>query len=169
VLKVPLNKIVPPLRHQLQRTGIVRQFRPSIRTGRSNILSRSRQDADRVSARHRAAVKPFPARSASRQGAGPLLQRAAREFAGKMDIPVTSSPARSLYVPVHVPERCCGRDSMPARAMARQPQRDQTATRNSHHGEVVRASRSTSRAIETPKSWITMGSTPTDKPGRKPR
>jgi len=26
-----------------------------------------------------------------------------------------------------------------------------------HHGEVVKASRSTSRASETPKSWITMG------------
>ncbi len=80
VLKVTLNKIVPrAYATNFNVPGMFGQF-PNVYSGRAGqiSLSRPRQDADRVPARHRAAAAPVPRHARRRaQGARPLLERAA--------------------------------------------------------------------------------------------
>ena len=90
---------------ELQRARHVRPI-PERLSGRPGQipLSRSRQDGDRVPARRRDAAQAVPGHDRRRaQGAGPLSAACRPANSPATWTSAISSPARSLYVPVHVP------------------------------------------------------------------
>ena len=123
VLKVTLNKIVPrAYATNFNVPGLFGQF-PSVYSGRPGqiSLSRPRQDADRVPARHRAAAAArSPARSASRARSRAAIRACRRANTPATWTSATSSPAPRSTCRCMCRARCCGPATrMPARATAR--------------------------------------------------
>ena len=152
VLKVTLNKIVPrAYATNFNVPGMFGQF-PNRLSGWSGqiSLSRPRQDADRVPARHRASAQAVPGHARGRaQGTRPLFAACRPANTPATWTSATSSPARRCMCRCMCRERCCGPATpTPARAMARSTSpRSRPPTRNStSRWKSSRASRSTSRA-----------------------
>jgi len=161
MLKVTLNKIVPrSYATNFNVPGMFGQFPTVYQDGQVKYsLSRSRQDADRVSARHRAAAKPFPG----------TLAVARKEPAATPACRPANSPAIWISVTSsrHIALRAgaCARTLLwtgDSHAGQGNGEVNLTAIETAYKElnitvEVVKGKPLDFPRIETAKSWITMG------------
>ncbi len=163
VLKVTLNKIVPrAYATNFNVPGMFGQFPNRLSGWAGQVsLSRPRQDADRVSARHRAAAKAVPRHDSAvaRKEPGRYSSVPPGEYAGNMDIRDFVA-GTSLYVPVHVPGALLWTGD--SHAGQGNGEVNLTAIETAYKElnltvEVVKGKPLDFPRIETAKSWITMG------------